>query len=114
MVEISSLRAWFEEGSRALGVRIELEPKIVTRSGVVLEPVAWLPDFGGMSGTLVFEDGFTNRERAKLARESGYTSSAMGSISKSFDFDLDDFIDVLSDWTWSSSDQPQPIWVRKN
>lgn len=111
-MHINSLRAWFEEGSRELGVSLVVEPTITATSGVDLKPVVWLPDFGGNQGMLVFEGSLSNSELPKLAKDAGYSASTMGSVTKSFVFEIDDFVDLLCDWGWSSYDKPKPNWLR--
>jgi hypothetical protein len=109
---VHSLKSWFEIGGTALGVRVVVEPEIGVLEGFEFKPIVWLPDFGAKMGTLVFEGNLSKSKLSELACEAGYTASSMGPVNKSFEFSVGDFVDLLSDWGWSSSKQPKPEWLK--
>jgi hypothetical protein len=111
---INSLQSWFEFGGSALGVRVVVEPDIDVLAGCEFRPIVWLPDFGATMGTLVFEGNFSRSKLPERAHAAGYTASYMGTINKSFEFSADDFIEVLSDWGWTSCQQPRPDWLKES
>jgi hypothetical protein len=111
-MNVNTLEQWFEIGGRELGVRVLLRPKIPLSNDIQLEPTAWLPDFGGGKGTLIFEGSLNYRNLALFVRDAGYTASTMGSVTKEFAFDVQEFAGMLSEWGWSS-DGPQPEWLNR-
>src|SRR4051812_16416376 len=105
--EQNLIRAWMAV-SEDLGIVI-VAPFVLTGvGGEECTCIAWLPDFGSPSGTIIFHYGVPERARL-LAKQQGYFWSALEPTAYGH-YDRQHFIDTLNDWGWFGEYAHAPPW----
>lgn len=106
-----TLIEWLRQGSTTFALRLEENHCVKLMNGDSLKAVALLSDFGGKNGMLVFGDYGSMRDCFSELRDRGHGFTVMEAHRECYDFDPEEFIDILRDWGWSSSERPQPVWL---
>jgi hypothetical protein len=107
MVDAKISEAWREASAR-LGIRVTA-PFELRVADAVIAVEAFLPDFGGTKGALLF--AITEDEedtRASDARPAGLYISQLGTDYQQFDEEL--FRITLDDWGWYDAADQKPSW----
>ena len=101
--EISA--AWLA-ASAQLGIEVIAPHRLKLADGGILEVEAFLPNFGGPSGTIVIP--LDADDRAGLAARTEHFVSRLAGSYRTFDAQL--FRDTLDDWGWYGSEAERPAW----
>ena len=106
-VEEYTAERW-REAAADLGFKF-ISPFTLEDRGETLFYLGWLPQFGSKRGMLIVttEDSTLRNRQLYAADARGYAVSGM--FAGMDPYDRDGTIEVLTDWTWASS-EPPPSW----
>jgi hypothetical protein len=105
-VTAPQVRTW-EQAAADLGFRF-LAPYTLESEGKRIEYFGHLPDFGSKRGMLVIVGSYT-ADQLEAAEKQGFGYSCLSADNSPYD--RDQFIEMLKDWGWSSTERSAPEWV---
>lgn len=94
---------------RDLGITIVVPFSIEDNSGEVVGYAAFLPDFGGPRGTLVY-DYREPQHRSAAASRAGYFCSGLNP-DVYCPYNRDVYVEALADWGWFGPESARPTWL---
>ena len=94
-----------------LGLRIELDFKLVLPNVPQLTAVARIWNLGSPNGMLIFTNYEEIRYRTKDILEAGYGYAILAEPATCEVFDLESFVDMFRDWGWSGDIGCKPTWM---
>jgi hypothetical protein len=94
-----------------LGLRIVIPFKLTLREGWEINAKALLPQLGARNGTLIVTDFSDVKGKEEELRVLGYTASVMTEPFDEKGDELDDWIEVFSEWGWAAKEEPKPNWL---
>lgn len=106
-----SLVDWLQEGARRLSLRMEFGKPISLPHANQLVPIARLIDFGDVNGMLIFGNFAAIRDSVDELRRLGYGYSVLEASGEVYEWNEDDFLEMLRDWGWSSNEANKPVWL---
>ena len=81
-------------------------------SGSTLEPTLLVKQFGARKGMLVFTNYDEVAPHIDEIFKYGYGFSILDEPRQSEDYEREEYIELLSDWGWSKSDESKPSWLK--
>ncbi|MEI8327126.1 MAG: hypothetical protein WCH44_17545 [Betaproteobacteria bacterium] len=107
----STQLAW-KRAADELGFKVETPFATQLPSGQVVEAEILAHGFGGKRGNLIFTDYDKVQPFADELLSAGYFFSVVGGSIPNEEFDIENYIDVLSDWGWAGDERDRPNWLR--
>jgi hypothetical protein len=105
MLDKEMSAAWLV-ASRELGIEVLAPHRIRLADGGMLDVEAFLPGFGGPTGTIALT--LDAKDRSARAATTEYFVSRLAPSYRTFDVQL--FRDTLNDWGWFGSERQRPAW----
>ena len=102
---------WVSAGS-ALGVEVVAPYSMMLPSGVRVDAVVLVRRFGGSTGMLVVTDFAQVRHVSREFEDAGFGFAVLEEPDASEPFVLEEYADMLRDWTWTGDDGDEPAWLR--
>jgi hypothetical protein len=109
---MTQLTEWIWKACAALGLRAELNFRLLLSNGQEITTVARIADVGAPNGMLLFRsyDEVCNFTQA-LSKE-GYGYSVIDEPRPGEEFDLESYEEMFRDWGWSGQLGIKPDWMR--
>jgi hypothetical protein len=105
----------FEEIWRAaaadLGLDIVAPYRLELPDKTELEFKVLLKNFGWRNGMLVTDDWSQIREYEDAVIDLGFGYSILGPYTERATYNRENYIEMLSDWTWSGPETDKPKWL---
>lgn len=110
---MTRLQEFLMHACNDLGLRIECPFKLVIGSDYEIDAVALLPQLGAAKGMII-----VNRYKDLQGRDGdivrrGYGYSVLQDPFSHETYDVNLFIDLFSDWGWSSKADKRPEWIKE-
>jgi hypothetical protein len=105
-------QAW-QRAADALGVEIEGPLQVKIDDGFVIDAGLLVKQFGAPVGTLVTPTTEQWWGRFEQLRALGLTASSFGPYDDGEEANVEDVMDVLSDWGWCG-EGPAPSWLKSS
>lgn len=107
-----SLVEWLRKGCVTFSLNIEENYTVSLANGESLKSIALLNELGDRNGMLIFESFGLIRHHLDELHRRGFGYSVMEARLENYVFFPEEFIDVIRDWGWSSSERPMPDWLK--
>lgn len=108
------MQSSLERACQELGLTIVAPFSLTVREGVRVDAQALLPQLGAPKGMIVVSKGADLQGVTSELDHMGYGYSVMSEPRPAEDFDLETWVDVFSDWGWSSSaNEAKPVWMHE-
>ncbi len=101
--------AWMQAAVE-LGINI-VAPFSLTASGETIDADVWVKDFGAERGMLIFSEYSKIKNFTNDIVDQGYGYTILDPPRPDEVFDKNEYIEMLSDWGWSSDDKDRPLWL---
>lgn len=109
---MNKLQDWLSRAAGMLDISVDVGYVVNLKSGESVESLALIPNFGATLGTLIFTPETTPRKEVRQELKTlGYTISTYGEPSENMVFDLNDYIEMLTDWGWTGDQSRMPNWM---
>lgn len=72
-----------------------------------------VPQFGAQRGMLIFAQSQPVNEHGNRLLELGYGYTAFDPPKEEEEYERSEFVEMLSEWGWSGSDQDRPTWLEE-
>jgi hypothetical protein len=95
-----------------LGFKVEIPFVLKLESGKTIEAELLIQNFGDKCGTLIFTDFKKLNLLIDELKSTQFYWSVIGESSPNQEFDIESFIDCLSDWQWCGAEIDRPVWLR--
>jgi hypothetical protein len=108
---MTRLQSELEKVCGELGLRIVIPFKLALSEGREILAKALIPHLGAANGTMIVTDfsDLEGKEDELLAL--GYTASVLTEPFNDRGYELDDCIDMFSEWGWAAKEEPKPNWL---
>jgi hypothetical protein len=110
---MNSIQQEWKRAADELGFKIQTPFALTLPSGNSIEAELLISDFGGEKGLLIFTDYEKIKPFVGELRLNGFHCSIIGESSSNQEFEIESFIDCLSDWGWSGAEADRPVWLRE-
>ena len=109
-------RQQFIQACRLLGVEFKEDPQLTLSNGTIIAAQIHVANFSSRAGIWVadFDDESRRLWRAHRTEiaELGASASFMSLNAESnAPFDLNNFIDMFSEWGWTGAEEETPSWI---
>lgn len=111
MTNYKKLINHWEMAASDLGLDLVVPYCLVLDSGIELNALFLVKDFGSPKGMLIFSHYEQIESCSDYVLSAGYGFAVLDMPSESEVYDRDEFIEVLLDWGWSGEDKKRPDWV---
>ena len=107
----SNLAARWANAGRDLGVEVVAPYSVELPSGARVDAVVLVGHFGGPVGMLVVTDYAQVRHLLRELEDAGFGFAVLEEPDESEPFVLEEYADMLRDWTWTGKDGDVPAWL---
>lgn len=109
---MNKIQEEWKSASDELGFKVIIPFVLELSSGQSIMADLLVPLFGSENGTLVVSSYQVVGPYVDELKDKGFCCSILSEPGENEEFNIHDFIDVLSDWGWYGDESSRPAWLQ--